>query len=349
MPKKYLFYISQNYSFAILRPLQAEIRRRGGDVKWFLEPNVNASYLSVDEEQLTTVEAINAFNPIAVFVPGNVVPSFIPGLKVTVFHGFDAGKLDWKGKNTHFRIRGCFDLHCSYGKDMTRQFDELAEKYKTFKVVDSGWPALDPLFTTDTTLNPYIDSEDNRPTVLFCSTFSPRFSCAPHIFDTIKKLSESGEYRWLVQFHPKMGADIVDKYKALESDNLTFIETDNVVPLLKSADVMLCDTSSVLLMFLLQRKPVVTFKGSQQGEHLINVSAPEQIEAALTEALKQPDELMQHIDDYIQYIHAYTDGNSSARVLDAVDNFTFDSLKTKPLNLLRQLKLRKKLGYWKLS
>ena len=58
---------------------------------------------------------------------------------------------------------------------------------------------------------------------------------------------------------------------------------------------------------------------------------------------------MRHIDDYIKYIHAYTDGNSSARVLDAVDNFTFDSLKTKPLNLLRQLKLRKKLGYWKLS
>ena len=349
MPKKYLFYISQNYSFAILRPLQAEIQRRGGDVKWYLEPNVNASYLATDEEQLTTMEAVQVFNPFAVFVPGNVVPSFIPGIKVTVFHGFDAGKLDWKGKNTHFRVRGCFDLHCSYGKDMTKQFDALAETYKTFKVVDTGWPALDPLFTADTALNPYISNKDNRPTVLFCSTFSPRFSCAPHVFDAIKKLSESGKWRWLVQFHPKMGADIVNKYKQLESENLTFIVTDNVIPLLKSADVMLCDTSSVLLMFLLQRKPVVTFKGNQQGEHLINVSTPEQIESALTEALTQPDELMRHIDDYIKYIHAYTDGNSSARVLDAVDNFTFDSLKTKPLNLLRQLKLRKKLGYWKLS
>jgi len=349
MPKKYLFYISQNYSFAILRPLQAEIRRRGGDVKWFLEPNVNASYLSVDEEQLTTVEAIQAFNPFAVFVPGNVVPSFIPGIKVGVFHGFDAGKINRRGEEDHYQIRGCFDLYCTFGHKVTQQFSKLAKSDKTFKITDTGWPAVDPLFSLAPTNNPYHDLKDNRKTVLLCSTFSRNLTCAPHVYDTIARLSKTGKWRWLIQFHPKMDTEIVDKYKALGSDNLQFIETDNVIPILQAADVMLCDTSSVLLMFLLQRKPVVTFKGSQQGEHLINVSAPEQIEAALTEALKQPDELMQHIDDYIQYIHAYTDGNSSARVLDAVDNFTFDSLKTKPLNLLRQLKLRKKLGYWKLS
>ncbi len=349
MQKKYLFYISQNYSFAILRPLQKEIRTRGGRVAWFLEPNVNADYLADDEEHLTSVEAIKTFNPFAVFVPGNVVPSFIPGIKVTVFHGFDAGKLDWKGENTHFRVRGCFDLHCSYGKDMTRQFRELAKKHNTFKVVDTGWPALDPLFTESAEPNPYLDPEDKRPVVQFCSTFSPRFSCAPHIIDTIKKLSESGEWRWQVQFHPKMDPEIVAKYKKLESANLTFIETDNIIPMLQSADVMLCDTSSALLMFLLQRKPVVTFKGNQKGEHLLNVTEPEDIEAALRKALLQPPELMQEIDKYIEYIHAYTDGKSSARVLDAVDNFTFDTLKAKPLNLLRQFKLRKKLGYWKLS
>ncbi|MFT5880412.1 MAG: CDP-glycerol glycerophosphotransferase (TagB/SpsB family) [Moritella sp.] len=348
MQKKYLFYISQNYSFAILRPLQKEIRARGGRVTWFLEPNVNADYLADDEAQLTSVEAVIAFNPFAVFVPGNVVPRFIPGIKVTVFHGFDAGKLDWKGENTHFRVRGCFDLHCSYGKDMTRQFRELAKKNNTFKVVDTGWPALDPLFTESTNANPYIVPEDKRPVVQFCSTFSPRFSCAPHIIDTIKKLSESGTWRWQVQFHPKMDPDIVSKYKKLASKNLTFIETDNIIPMLQSADVMLCDTSSALLMFLLQRKPVVTFKGNQQGEHLLNVTEPEDIEVALTKALQQPPELMQEIDNYIEYIHAYTDGQSSARVLDAVDNFTFDSLKAKPQNLLRQFKLRKKLKYWKL-
>lgn len=349
MPKKYLFYISQNYSFAILRPLQAEIQRRGGCVKWFLEPNVNASYLSKNEEQLTTVEATKSFNPFAVFVPGNVVPSFIPGIKIGVFHGFAAGKVNRRGAEGHYQIRECFDLYCSFGEKVTHRFSELAKLHRTFKVTDTGWPAVDPLFSLASTNNPYHDTQDNRPTILLCSTFSRNLTCAPHVYETVKRLSETGKWRWLVQFHPKMDAEIVEKYKALDSDNLRFIETDNVIPILQAADVMLCDTSSVLLMFLLQRKPVVTFKGNLQGEHLINVSTPEQIESALTEALTQPDELMRHIDDYIKYIHAYTDGNSSARVLDAVDNFTFDSLKTKPLNLLRQLKLRKKLGYWKLS
>lgn len=348
MSKKYLFYIAQNYSFAMLRPLQAEIRRRGGQVKWFLEPIVNADYLTADEEQLTTVAAMQAYDPFAVFIPGNVVPSFIPGLKVTVFHGFDAGKLDWKGKNTHFIYRGCFDLHCSYGSDMTANFQKMADKHQTFKVVDTGWPALDPLFSQSTEVNPYIKPEDKRPVVLFCSTFSPRFSCAAHVIEQIKQLSASGEWRWQVQFHPKMDPEVIAQYKQLESENLTFIETDNIIPMLQSADVMLCDTSSVLSMFLLQRKPVVTFKGNMTGDHIINITEKDEIGPALRNALSQPNELMTAIDKYIDYIHAFTDGNSSARVLDAVDEFNFDSLKKKPLNLFRQFKLRKKLKYWKL-
>ncbi|MEZ4567310.1 MAG: hypothetical protein R2860_10235 [Desulfobacterales bacterium] len=53
---------------------------------------------------------------------------------------------------------------------------------------------------------------------------------------------------------------------------------------------------------------------------------------------------------YADHIHPYRDGRSSIRVLGAADRFAAkgrDHLKPKPFNLLRSLKLRKQLGYWR--
>ncbi len=343
----YLMYISQNYSYAILRPLQQAILAQGGEVYWFLEGDeVNPDYLAADEKRLNSIDEVRAWRPDAVFVPGNVVPAFIPGVKVGVFHGFNSSKR----KDAHFKIRGCFDMYCTQGPQTTEPFLQLAEKHGFFKVKETGWSAMDPLFQQDSE-NPYIDVADPRPTVLMCSTFTKELTCAPHLFEQVKRMSQSGKWRWLIQFHPKMSSEIVEKYKGLESDNLSFVETDNIIPLLKAADVMLCDTSSVLLMFALQRKPIVTFKNQKPLPHLLNVTEIEQVEDALALALTRPTELMTEIDAYANYIHPYQDGCSSERVLAETNKLIeqgLKGLKSKPLNLLRKLKLRKKLGYWKL-
>ena len=335
----------------MLRPLQAAIREQGGEVCWFIEGSeADPGYIKGDERLLTSVDAVKKWQPDAVFVPGNVVPSFIPGVKVGVFHGFNAGKLNRRGREDHFEIRGCFDLYCTQGPDTTERFERLAKEHGFFRVAQTGWPALDPLFTPLTD-NPYCAPQDNRPTVLMCSTFSRNLTCAPILYDKIKRLAEKGKWRWLIQFHPKMDPSIVEQYKQLQSKNLQFVETDNVLPLLQAADVMLCDTSSILLMFLLQRKPVVTFRNQAPAGHLLNVTEAEQVELALEQALQRPSGLMADIEQYCQTIHPYTDGQSSLRVLEAT-NLLVDNgragLKPKPLNLLRQFKIRKKLGYWKL-
>ncbi|CAG18651.1 conserved hypothetical protein [Photobacterium profundum SS9] len=348
--KRYLMYIAQNYSYAILRPLQALIRSKGGDVCWFLEgEEVSGKFLAKDENHLANIADVIAWQPDVVFVPGNVVPNFIPGLKVAVFHGFNSGKLNRKGREDHFEIRGCFDLFCTQGPDTTERFEHLAQQYKFFNVKQTGWPMLDPLFHPQIE-NPYINEKDDRATVLMCSTFSRNLTCAPHLFEHIKTLSQTGRWRWLVQFHPKMDPQIVEMYKGLESENLTFIETDNVIPVLQAADVMLCDTSSVLLMHLLQRKPVVTFKNQSPKPHLINITDAGDVESALEIALSRPESLMAEIEAYCQLIHPYTDGCSSLRVFDAANEMVsigYQGLKPKPYNWLRQYKMRKKLGYWK--
>ncbi|WP_237156980.1 CDP-glycerol--glycerophosphate glycerophosphotransferase [Photobacterium rosenbergii] len=348
--KRYLMYVAQNYSYAMLRPLQAAIIEQGGEVCWFIEGNeADPGYIKTEETLLTSVEAVKQWRPDAVFVPGNVVPSFIPGIKVGVFHGFNAGKLNRRGREDHFEIRGCFDLYCTQGPDTTERFELLAKEHGFFQVVQTGWPALDPLFSPVAD-NPYLAPQDNRPTVLMCSTFSRNLTCAPILYDKIKALVEKGKWRWLIQFHPKMDSAVVEQYKQLQSENLEFVETDNVLPLLQAADVMLCDTSSILLMFLLQRKPVVTFRNQSPADHLLNVTEIEQVEAALEQALMRPPSLMADIEQYCQTIHPYMDGQSSLRVLDATNQLVEDGragLKPKPLNLLRQFKMRKKLGYWK--
>lgn len=348
MSRKYLFYISQNYSYAILRPLQVAILARGDEVAWFLYGDeINRSYLKADEQRIANINDVVAYAPDASFVPGNMIPSFIPGLKVAVFHGFDPGKMNRRGQNDHLYVRDCFDLYCTQGPNTTNPFTEFGKQLGFFNVVQTGWPTLDPLFRTDKTAAKQADS---KPTILMCSTMSRQLTCAPHLYDEVKRLSQNSQWRWLVQFHPKMPNEIVEQYKALQNDNLTFIETDDVIPLLQQADVMLCDTSSILFMFILQNKPVVTFNNADPGAHLIDFSVASELEQHLSQALTRPAQLMRDIEAFNQQLHPDTDGRSSERVLAAVENALKKinpPKRKKPLNLVRNLKARRELNYWK--
>lgn len=341
-PKHYLMYIEQNYSYAILRPIQEAIWARGAEVRWFIGGNeADSSLLNANEQQLTTVEQVLAYKPCAVLVPGNVVPHFFPGVKVGVFHGFFTGK---RGLS-HFNIRGFFDLYCPQGPSTTAPFNQLADKHGFFRVVQTGWPKLDPLFKAKPA------QSSVKPVVLFASTFSTKITAAPHVLGEIKRLSQTGEWQWLVTLHPKMSKETISAYRALEGENLHFIENEQVLSALQEADVMLCDTSSIISEFLMLQKPVVTYKTLFDGKHLINIVSTDKIESSIEHALSRPAALMHEISTYTKEIHPNTDGAASERVLDAIDWFIESGhigLKKKPINLVRKFKIRKKLNYFKL-
>ncbi|TQV81427.1 CDP-glycerol glycerophosphotransferase family protein [Aliikangiella coralliicola] len=341
MPNKYLFYISQNYSFEILRPLQEAIRVRGDECAWFVEgSHVNQEYFHDNEVRLNTITDAIKYNPQAVFVPGNVVPNFIPGIKVQVFHG-----LEWKKKG-HFRIRGYFDLYCTHGEITTSRFNQLACQHGYFHVAETGWPKLDPLFQV-----PPFELDTQLPVVLFAPTFSPNLTCAVACFEEIKKLVDTGEYYWLVKFHPKMAPEWIELYRSIKADNYQIVDTDSALPLLKRADILLSDTSSMIGEFLLLDKFAVTYKNADPGDYLIDVQTPEALKDALARARTAPADLFKRIKANNQRLHPYCDGQSSNRVLDAVNQLCEKPAKLrkkKPLNLLRTIELRKKLSYWKL-
>ena len=339
--KRYLLFASQSYSIAILRPIQDEIRARGDDVSWYLY-NVDKELLKTEEKLLTSVKSVKQYNPVAVFAPGNWVPDFFPGIKVEVFHGFGIEK---KG---HFDIRGLFDLYCTHGPATTEPFKVLQKKYGFFSVTETGWPKMDSLFTYEGNTS----ETREQAVILYAPTFSPSLTSAPDLLKSITSLSQQQNWKWIIKFHPKMPADIVEKYRSIESKNICVSNESDIIPLLHQADIILSDTSSVIAEFLCLNKPVITYKTRQPGLHVVNISDRNALGATIESTLKKPDELMQHAKYFIQQMHPYNDGKSSERVLNAVDDFINANdinLKSKPLNLWRKWQVRRRLSYYHLK
>lgn len=345
-PTRYLFYIAHNYSFEILRPLQQIILNQGDSVKWLaVGSEVTLNYFNDDESVLNTIDDARAYNPQATFAPGNEVPNFIPGLKVQVFHG-----LEWKKKG-HFIIRDFFDLYCTHGPATTTRFNTLAKKHGFFDVVETGWPKLDYLFTTEPLAIAEAVHAQNRKIILYAPTFSPALTSAPELFEKIKQLSEQKNYHWIIKFHPKMAIQWVEQYKTLIKDNVQIIETSSINELLQTADIMVSDTSSVIGEFSLLNKATISLNNKEPGDYLVNIQQAEQLEAAIELALNPSETLTLAIQSYANDLHPYHDGQSAQRILSATESILLkgkQAKKNKPWNVFRNLKQRKKLNYWKI-
>jgi CDP-glycerol glycerophosphotransferase (TagB/SpsB family) len=344
---KFLIYISYSYAIPIGKPLEQEILKRGYKVRWFsdLEETKN-QLLDKKSKVLLNIQEVITYQPDIILAATDSIPDFINALKVQIFHGFNAEKR--KFEIDHFRIRGFFDLYCTQGPSTTSVFKEIQKKHPHYEVMETGWSKMDPLFPIEE------KKISNKPTILIASTFTERLSLAHNeaVYEEIRNLSKSGEFKFLMVLHPKIPKDIVAKWKALENKNFTFFDTTELIPLFKKSDLLFADTTSAIQEFLLQRKPVVTFRHFTKKEYLIQIEEANEIENAFALALKFPDNLKANIEAYILDLHPYFDGKSSERVIDATINFLHQDksyLKAKPINLVRKFKERKKLHYftWK--
>jgi CDP-glycerol glycerophosphotransferase (TagB/SpsB family) len=327
--------VEQDYSFDILRPLQKEARARGHTVRWFVTPGATHSILQDDEVRAATIAEAIEYGPDVVFVPGDRVPSFISGLKVGVFHGLDESK-----RGTPYPERGMFDLYCTEGPSRTADLEALARRRGYFRVRETGWLKL------DTVLDAPADRKDHgRPQILYASTFTPRLSSAAALLSTVRSLSRRPEWQWLVTLHPLMAPGTVAAWQALESENVSYVPTEEAVEALHRADVMVSDNSSILQEFLLLKKPVVTYRNRDPKPHLIDIREPRHLESAIRRALSRPPELMAAIAAYGPSVTPWLDGASAGRVLDAAEETLSSGWKDrKPRNLVRNWKMRRQLG-----
>lgn len=366
--KHYLFFVSLTYSYSILRPLQQEIWRRGDDAAWFIEDGCD-DWLTKDEKRLKTFKEVKEYNPIAVFAPGNYVYDFFPGVKVEVWHGYPIRKrgeendpcgevYEYKGVGTrkrgknmdsHFKIRGWFDIYCSQGNSTTPYFKELEKKYGFFKVYETGWIKADSFFEP----HPENTNKHQRPVIFYASTFTKGITSVPYLLETVTHLVKTKPWDWIITFHPKFDDQaLIGEYKKLaeEYDHVTYLPFNNGAETYRKIDVMLCDSSSIINEVMMMDKPVVTFRNTQPGKYLLNVLNEDEIEEALEHALTRPKELMENMRAYCMEHDPYRDGKNSARVLDGVDDFIANykgKIKRKPLNLFRKIQLRLRLKYYR--
>ena len=345
MNYRFLIYISYTYAFPIGEPLEKEIQKRGYEVKWFADEPETQRKFSKDKDVLNNIQEVISYDPHIILSITNTIADFLPGIKVQVFHGIAPSKRNFK--KGHFRIRGFFDLYSTQGPFTTIPFKKLQKEHQHFEVVETGWPKLDPLF-------PIEEIPREKPTILISSTFSKKLSLAynDEVINEIQRISLKRDWKFKVVLHPKIPKDRIQKFKDIQGENLTFYDTTDLIPLFRESDILLADSTSVVTEFLLQEKPVVTFRNTQPGRHLINVTEVNEIENALENAMDPSVSLLEEIQQFNAKMHPYKDGKSSERLVDASIKFLHADksyLKPKPMNLVRKFKVRKKLGFYSLK
>lgn len=345
---EFLLFATERYALPILQPLADALQAAGHGVGALLIRGAAGKRLAGPVQHVDARGAL-ALRPRAVFSAANEVPTFLPGAKVQLFHGFNVEKRD--PARGHFRVRGMFDLYCTQGPATTGPFRELAAKAGHFAVVETGWPKLDPLFRgADPVADDLRARAGGRPVVLFASTFTERLSAAPHLFDAIAAEVARGARYWLLTLHPKCAPSLFERYRALAGANAAFVETEQLVSAERAADVLLADTTSVVSEFVVQRKPVVTFRNRAPKPHMLDFDAPARLPSMLDQAFAPTPALVAALADYAEAIHPSRDGRASERVIAATEALLageLGRLRRKPLGgWLRGLKLRRDLGYW---
>ncbi len=344
--KAVLFCINP-YAFGILKPLHDELCKRGAEIIWYIPEKIQSEFPFKTEAKITgSIKDLLDYKSDAIFVPGNEVPHYLRGVKVQVFHGL-AGE-----KKGHFRIRNYFDLYLTQGPYFTKRFQELALKHKDFETIETGWCKLDTLYQNHSS---YKDERDNlllehgkKNLVLFAPTFSPALTCSVSAKNEIFKLADNENVFLLIKFHDLMNPLVAQEYKEMADlrNNVRIVVDKNIIKYMVMSDFMISDTSSVVYEFILLNKPVITINSHSEHINWCNIPDHSNLLQVFSRELKEDNYKIARQNTISQY-HPYTDGNSSARMVDAVEAYIERNgvPEERKINIYRRYRMNKMFGH----
>lgn len=333
---KILFYVSKKYSIPIIEPIVKYLEETEHFFAFFTSKKVRKE-LSPDlmyNKLLQDIDETKSFSPDIVIVPGNFVDFRIPGIKVQIFHGMGVEKY------SHYEIRHFFDVYCTSGPFVTKQFLKLQKKHKYFLVKETGWPKIDHIinYPTEDLKDKYNIPKDKK-VILFAPTHSRKMQSAEELLPIIPKIINEDEI-WLFKFHELMNKEIIEKITI--SKNIRIIDDYDITPYLHLADVLITDTSSVAYEFMILDKPVITYKTQSRKDKGIDIIKPEKLRDAIDRSLQNPQEYHRKRIEHINEINPGIDGKISENLIQTLQNIIENNElknKKKPLNLFRKLQV----------
>lgn len=322
---KIVLFCENLYSLSILRPIENEAQKDGNNsVLWYMhESKIPHSEIPDGIEWTYSIQQIYDFSPEVIFVPGNIVPYYLPGVKIQIFHGYAAEK---KG---HYVMRKYFDLYLTQGPEYTKGFEALAKKYGNFEVKETGWSKKDLFYANQDSFaqdrTELLTKYNKQQIVLYAPTFSPKLTSLTSIKKQLTELIESRDVLLVIKLHPLTAKELVEEYKALAQkyeDRVIFVdEGDGLLRYEMVSDIMISDTSSVVYEFILLQKPVITLKSIAQKIYWHNILSAEELIPTFDKINNKPQQSAEIYQKAQAMLDPYTDGQSSRRMLEAAADY----------------------------
>ena len=288
-----VLFCENKYAIDILNPIQEHVTKQHlpHEILWYIHKPKIDSFPYADQVKWTnSIQEVYDFQPEAIYVPGNIVPYYLPGVKIQVFHGYAAEKKD------HWIIRRYFDTYFTQGPYFTSHFEALAKRYGDFEVLETGWPKQDwikeNLHKYDADREKLLRESGKETLILYAPTFSPRLTSLPYIKEELGKLAKERNALIVMKFHPLTRQEWVDEYRewAANKKDVLFIDKgENVTKYQLMADTLISDTSSTIYEFLLLSRPVITLGTISKDIYWENITEPDQLIAAYDHALTDPE------------------------------------------------------------
>lgn len=342
-----VLFCENKYAVDILYPIYQEaMKEDDNQVLWYVHlPKIPEFPLKEQVDYTHSMQTVYDFSPEAIYVPGNIVPYYLPGVKIQVFHGYAAEKKD------HWVIRRYFDLYLTQGPFFTQKFTELSHKYGDFEVKETGWPKQDWIkkhwHDFDQEREKLLKEHGRKQIVLYAPTFSPSLTSLPALKDALVHLVKEKDIVLLLKFHPLTSQEWIDVYKQLaeQEEHIVWIDDFNVTKYQLMADVMISDTSSTVYEFLLLGRPVVTYRTIAKDIYWTNIIEVDQLSEAF-EAAQHNEEDIARRRWVVEHYDPYLDGKVCRRMLEAAADYIrrHGVPRERKLNLWRKYTSIKRFG-----